>query len=192
MQESCSAFNCLTTLCELAPSYSIPVVTDRVMRGLKDDRLMQVTQTEVDIMNTPEGQLYNKSIIARFLVVCNEQRQWLYFCIWCSAKASASASEQNIKRESKAYSYEEQQWDRQLREELQQKKEQEQKSSRTHKKKTVAAEKGSSKNSSAGTVGVSDDKLQLTKKQQEAIEASKAEEQGIRRRLRNVVEFCYS
>jgi HEAT repeat protein/uncharacterized membrane protein YgcG len=164
-ENNCSAKNGLKMLCQLASDDIMALVMEKVESGLKDDRLMLVTQHEIDVFSTPEGELCDKSIIIR-------------------AETATAVVEQNVKRESRAYSYEEQQWDRQLREELEQKKGQ--KSSTSEGKRGQKGKGKSGGGSSGGATAATKGGVQLEKKQQEAFEALMKEEAAIRKRVKQL------
>ncbi|ELT88389.1 hypothetical protein CAPTEDRAFT_195675 [Capitella teleta] len=80
--------NTVCTMVRIAPKVLLPNVLDQVYELLKVDGLSNVSQTDVNIMNWPEGDLYDKSVLE-------------------SAGGSSDTSA-NMKRESKLYSYAEQ------------------------------------------------------------------------------------
>ena len=83
----------------------VPVIVEMANKALNNNDVTQVSQLEYEIYLTPEGQLYDKSVLDNLL---NE--------------AANSQKATNIKRESKAYSYKEQMEDIALRKELEEKK----------------------------------------------------------------------
>ncbi|XP_065830516.1 stalled ribosome sensor GCN1-like [Oscarella lobularis] len=136
-----AVLNTVSFLCSLSSDVLLPRIVERIRTEFKNPELY-VTRKEFDVMMTPEGELCDKSVLE-------------------SAMASVVDKEQNVKRESKAYSYEEQQWDRELREELKRKK-----------------QSAGRKKEASG--------VQLTKKQQEAIDATIREEAEIRKKLQQI------
>ncbi|ELU01733.1 hypothetical protein CAPTEDRAFT_190553, partial [Capitella teleta] len=80
--------NTVCTMVRIAPKVLLPNILDQVYELLKVDGLSNVSQTDVNIMNWPEGDLYDKSVLE-------------------SAGGSSDTSA-NMKRESKLYSYAEQ------------------------------------------------------------------------------------
>lgn len=57
--------NAVGALCGLSPNKLLPQVISHVVEGLSQPALLQVTREEYAIMQTPEGQLYDNSIIQR-------------------------------------------------------------------------------------------------------------------------------
>jgi len=90
-------------MAELAPKVIFPRVVKHAMVCLAKPAFCTVTAEEVVIMNTPEGEIYNTSVLE-------------------SVKSSEAAKRQNMKKESKVYSYEDQIWEMELREEMKKKK----------------------------------------------------------------------
>ncbi|TRY60563.1 hypothetical protein DNTS_026976 [Danionella cerebrum] len=80
--------NAVGSLSLLSPSKLLPRVMDHVTQLLSNPALMQVTRQEYAIMRTPEGELYDKSIIL--------------------SAQQESTKKGNMKRENKAYSFKEQ------------------------------------------------------------------------------------
>ncbi|XP_035854644.1 eIF-2-alpha kinase activator GCN1 [Sander lucioperca] len=94
--------NAVGALSGLSPNKLLPRVISHVSEGLSRPALLQVTREEYAIMRTPEGELYDKSII--------------------QSAQKESTKKANIKRENKAYSYKEQIIELELQEELKKKK----------------------------------------------------------------------
>ncbi|KAF1388856.1 hypothetical protein PFLUV_G00067070 [Perca fluviatilis] len=94
--------NAVGALSGLSPNKLLPRVISHVSEGLSRPALLQVTREEYAIMQTPEGELYDKSII--------------------QSAQKESTKKANIKRENKAYSYKEQIIELELQEELKKKK----------------------------------------------------------------------
>ena len=94
--------NIATTLCRVSPGVMGPQMVAYVAKLLSEPALAQVTQEEYGIFLTPEGELYDRSILD-------------------SAMKSASQGG-NIRRENKAYSYKEQLAEIELRKEIEKKK----------------------------------------------------------------------
>ncbi|TDH12410.1 hypothetical protein EPR50_G00046790 [Perca flavescens] len=94
--------NAVGALSGLSPDKLLPRVISHVSEGLSRPALLQVTREEYAIMQTPEGELYDKSII--------------------QSAQKESTKKANIKRENKAYSYKEQIIELELQEELKKKK----------------------------------------------------------------------
>eukprot|EP00118_Oscarella_pearsei_P017747 m.178492 g.178492 ORF g.178492 m.178492 type:complete len:2032 (+) comp39177_c0_seq3:1999-8094(+) len=153
-----AVLNAVSTLCSLSPNSILPHLTKHVQIRF-EKRELYITRKNWSILNTPDGELCDKSIIQ---------------------SVSVPEKERNVKRESKAYSYEEQQWDIELREELKRKKQ-----------KSIASGPGKSVSSKAAGKG----EVTMTKKQQEAVAAKMQEETEIRSSLRKIkAEFqsCFS
>ncbi|XP_040898957.1 eIF-2-alpha kinase activator GCN1 [Toxotes jaculatrix] len=94
--------NAVGALSSLSPNKLLPRVISHVTEGLSRPALLQVTREEYAIMLTPEGQLYDNSII--------------------QSAQKESTKKVNMKRENKAYSYKEQIIELELQEELKKKK----------------------------------------------------------------------
>lgn len=58
--------NAVGTLSSLSPNKLLPRVISHVMEGLSRPALLHVTREEYAIMLTPEGELYDNSIIQRY------------------------------------------------------------------------------------------------------------------------------
>ncbi|PSN31349.1 eIF-2-alpha kinase activator GCN1, partial [Blattella germanica] len=94
--------NCLQTIVDLNPDIILPPLLLFVTSKLNDPSILHVTKDEYFTFLTPEGELYDKSVI--------------------SGKDNESElNAKNMKRESKAYSYKEQLEELQLRRELEEK-----------------------------------------------------------------------
>ncbi|GBP56848.1 eIF-2-alpha kinase activator GCN1 [Eumeta japonica] len=91
--------NVVSTLVSVNPEVIVPSLVSSVLDKLREEELLRVTRDEYFTYLTPEGELYDKSIIPG-----NEE-----------------SKEMNLKRESKAYSYKEQLEELQLRRELEEK-----------------------------------------------------------------------
>uniref|UniRef100_A0A8C7ITG3 GCN1 activator of EIF2AK4 n=1 Tax=Oncorhynchus kisutch TaxID=8019 RepID=A0A8C7ITG3_ONCKI len=94
--------NAVGALSGLSPIKLLPRVMERVKQWLSNPALRQVTREEYAIMLTPEGELYDKSII--------------------QSAQQESTKKGNMKRENKAYSYKEQIIELELQEEIKKKK----------------------------------------------------------------------
>uniref|UniRef100_A0A7N8WUD6 GCN1 activator of EIF2AK4 n=1 Tax=Mastacembelus armatus TaxID=205130 RepID=A0A7N8WUD6_9TELE len=93
--------NAVGALSALSPNKLLPRVISHVIEGLSQPALLQVTREEYAIMLTPEGELYDNSII--------------------QSAQKESTKKVNMKRENKAYSYKEQIIELELQEELKKK-----------------------------------------------------------------------
>uniref|UniRef100_A0AAY4DUK3 TOG domain-containing protein n=1 Tax=Denticeps clupeoides TaxID=299321 RepID=A0AAY4DUK3_9TELE len=89
-------------LCALSPGKLLYHVMNHVTQRLSNPALLQVTRLEYAIMNTPEGDLYDRSII--------------------QSAQQESMKKGNLKRENKAYSFKEQIIELELQEEIKKKK----------------------------------------------------------------------
>uniref|UniRef100_A0A3Q3F6D5 GCN1 activator of EIF2AK4 n=1 Tax=Kryptolebias marmoratus TaxID=37003 RepID=A0A3Q3F6D5_KRYMA len=94
--------NAVGALSVLSPNKLLPRVISHVVEGLSQPSLLQVTREEYSIMQTPEGELYDNSII--------------------QSAQKENTKKVNMKRENKAYSYKEQIIELELQEELKKKK----------------------------------------------------------------------
>lgn len=94
--------NALKTLVLLLPEVYVPVVVGKTVDILENISLVQVTREEYQIFLTPEGELYDTSVIENLKEHTN--------------------SNKNIKRESKLYSYKEQLEEIELKKEIEAKK----------------------------------------------------------------------
>ncbi|GBM59452.1 eIF-2-alpha kinase activator GCN1 [Araneus ventricosus] len=94
--------NSLKTLVRLQPKEIVPTVVTHAVTILQDTSFGQVTKEEYNIFITPEGQLYDKSVIENL--------------------KEDSKLTKNIKRESKLYSYKEQLEELELKKEIEAKK----------------------------------------------------------------------
>lgn len=94
--------NAIGELSVLSPGKLLPCIMDRVIQRLSNPALKQVTRREYAIMKTPEGELYDKSIIM--------------------SAQQESTKKGNMKRENKAYSFKEQIIELELQEEIKKKK----------------------------------------------------------------------
>ncbi|CAH1119168.1 unnamed protein product [Phaedon cochleariae] len=128
--------NALSTLVSLNPDVLLPNIIHNVTTHLEDPRICQVSKDDYFTYLTPDDQLYDKSVIP----------------------GDTSTAELNMKRESKVYSFKEQQEELQLRRELEEKKRKE------------------------GKIKAP----QYTPKQLEAIKNQKTKEQGIRNKLKEL------
>ncbi|XP_049938173.1 eIF-2-alpha kinase activator GCN1 [Schistocerca serialis cubense] len=95
--------NCLRTVTRLSPAEMVPSVIEFSSEYLNSSDILHVTKDEYFTYLTPEGELYDKSVIA-------------------GKDADDDLNIKNMKRESKAYSYKEQLEELQLRRELEEKK----------------------------------------------------------------------
>ncbi|XP_076859564.1 stalled ribosome sensor GCN1 [Brachyhypopomus gauderio] len=94
--------NAVGELSVLSPDKLLPRVMDHVTRVLSNPALTQVMKQEYAILHTPEGELYDKSIIM--------------------SAQQESTKKGNMKRENKAYSFKEQIIELELQEEIKKKK----------------------------------------------------------------------
>uniref|UniRef100_A0A3Q3WWH8 TOG domain-containing protein n=1 Tax=Mola mola TaxID=94237 RepID=A0A3Q3WWH8_MOLML len=94
--------NAVGALSSISPIKLLPRIISHVTEGLSRPDLLQVTKEEFAIMLTPEGELYDNSII--------------------QSAQKESSKKSNMKRENKAYSYKEQIIELELQEELKKKK----------------------------------------------------------------------
>ncbi|KAI4899225.1 hypothetical protein NFI96_030703, partial [Prochilodus magdalenae] len=94
--------NAVGELSVLSPGKLLPRVMDHVTQWLSNPALQQVTRQEYAIMHTPEGELYDRSIIM--------------------SAQQESTKKGNMKRENKAYSFKEQIIELELQEEIKKKK----------------------------------------------------------------------
>jgi hypothetical protein len=92
--------NSVATLVRISPEIVLPAVIENVTKVLNEPAMSQVTDDEYFTFLTPEGELYDKSVIP------NQDEQ----------------STAQLKRENKAYSYKEQLEELQLRREIEEKK----------------------------------------------------------------------
>ncbi|KAE8291635.1 eIF-2-alpha kinase activator GCN1 [Larimichthys crocea] len=94
--------NAVGALSSLSPNKLLPRVISHVTEGLSRPALLHVTREEYAIMLTPDGQLYDNTII--------------------QSAQKESSKKSNMKRENKAYSYKEQIIELELQEEIKKKK----------------------------------------------------------------------
>uniref|UniRef100_A0A069DYI0 Putative translational activator gcn1 n=1 Tax=Panstrongylus megistus TaxID=65343 RepID=A0A069DYI0_9HEMI len=92
----------LSTITELNPNAVIPPVLDYVITLLSDPELLNVSAQDYAIFKSPPGELFDKSVLAH--------------------QDETTMNIKNMKRESKVYSYKEQQEEIALRKELEEKK----------------------------------------------------------------------
>ncbi|KAL4660360.1 eIF-2-alpha kinase activator GCN1 [Arapaima gigas] len=97
-----AGWNAVGSLCVLSPDKLLPRVMERVTNQLSDPALLQVIREEYAIMLTPEGELYDKSIV--------------------QSAQQENTKKGNLKRENKAYSFKEQIIELELQEEIKKKK----------------------------------------------------------------------
>uniref|UniRef100_A0A8C5P6E8 GCN1 activator of EIF2AK4 n=1 Tax=Leptobrachium leishanense TaxID=445787 RepID=A0A8C5P6E8_9ANUR len=97
-----SSLNAAVLLARISPSVVLPQLIGVITESLQNPALSLVTREEYAIMQTPEGELYDKSIIL-------------------SAQQD-SMKKANMKRENKAYSFKEQIIELELKEEIKKKK----------------------------------------------------------------------
>lgn len=128
--------NALATVAALAPDSILPTLVPATIRKLDNAEIRKVTKDEYFTYLTPEGELYDKSMLP-------------------SNGEDDIMNTMNMKRESKAYSFKEQQEELQLRRELYEKRKKEGK---------IQQQK-------------------LTPKQEEALKAQTTKESAIRQRL---------
>ncbi|XP_076383364.1 lethal (3) 80Fj [Megalopta genalis] len=91
--------NALTKVVSIVPDIILPTIVSNVTSKLDDSEILRVTKDEYFTYLTPEGELYDKSVLP-----ANDENDIL--------------NSMNMKRESKAYSFKEQQEELQLRREL--------------------------------------------------------------------------
>ncbi|KAJ8414754.1 hypothetical protein AAFF_G00022770 [Aldrovandia affinis] len=94
--------NAVGALSVLSPDKLLPRVAQRVIEWLRNPGLNQVTREEYSIMHTPEGELFDKSLI--------------------QSAQQESTKIGNLKRENKAYSFKEQIIELELQQEIKKKK----------------------------------------------------------------------
>uniref|UniRef100_A0A8D0LAP4 GCN1 activator of EIF2AK4 n=1 Tax=Sphenodon punctatus TaxID=8508 RepID=A0A8D0LAP4_SPHPU len=97
-----SSMNAMGSLCVLSPDRVLPQLISTISVSLENLDPCHVTREEVAIMQTPEGELYDKSII--------------------HSAQQDSMKKANMKRENKAYSFKEQIIELELKEEIKKKK----------------------------------------------------------------------
>ncbi|XP_072839500.2 stalled ribosome sensor GCN1 [Pogona vitticeps] len=97
-----SSLNAVGMLSVLSPSRVLPQVISTILGSLENPALCLVTQEEFAIMKTPEGELYDKSIL--------------------QSAQQDNMKKANMKRENKAYSFKEQIIELELKEEIKKKK----------------------------------------------------------------------
>ena len=56
----------LKTAVKSAPDFVLPLLAERVQRTFDSEEIRDVTKKEVEIMNTPKGELWNIEIIDRY------------------------------------------------------------------------------------------------------------------------------
>jgi len=93
--------NCIKTLVNFYPEQFLPVFTKNIITCLRNPAFKSVSKSEYEIFKTPEGQLYDLSVIGTNAEQFNTK---------------------NLKKENKLYSYKEQLEEIKLREELSKKK----------------------------------------------------------------------
>ncbi|OCT98218.1 hypothetical protein XELAEV_18010449mg [Xenopus laevis] len=97
-----AALNAAGSLASLSPGKVLPRLIGIITQSLQNPALCQVTREEYAIMQTPEGELYDNSII--------------------QSAQQDSMKKANMKRENKAYSFKEQIIELELKEEIKKKK----------------------------------------------------------------------
>ncbi|KAJ7309597.1 hypothetical protein JRQ81_007650, partial [Phrynocephalus forsythii] len=97
-----SSLNAVGMLSVLSPGRVLPRVVTTILASLENPALCLVTQEEFAIMKTPEGELYDKSIL--------------------QSAQQDNLKKANMKRENKAYSFKEQIIELELKEEIKKKK----------------------------------------------------------------------
>uniref|UniRef100_A0A8V5HHI1 Uncharacterized protein n=1 Tax=Melopsittacus undulatus TaxID=13146 RepID=A0A8V5HHI1_MELUD len=100
--ENQSSMNAVGSLALLSPGRVLPQLISTISASMENPALCQVTREEFAIMKTPEGELYDKSII--------------------QSAQQDSMKKANMKRENKAYSFKEQIIELELKEEIKKKK----------------------------------------------------------------------
>lgn len=97
-----SYINALSTVVRSNPDVLLPHILGRSIDVFIDPEILNVSETDYAVYVTPEGELYDKSVI--------------------TGKDEVSENIKNMKRESKAYTYKEQQEEIALRKEIEEKK----------------------------------------------------------------------
>uniref|UniRef100_A0A8C8S2Z5 TOG domain-containing protein n=1 Tax=Pelusios castaneus TaxID=367368 RepID=A0A8C8S2Z5_9SAUR len=97
-----SSMNAVGSLCVLSPRRVLPQVIRTISASMENPALCHVTREDFAIMETPEGELFDKSII--------------------QSAQQDSMRKANMKRENKAYSFKEQLIEMELKEEIKKKK----------------------------------------------------------------------
>ncbi|XP_030743287.1 eIF-2-alpha kinase activator GCN1 [Echinops telfairi] len=97
-----SSMNAMGSLSLLSPDRVLPQIISTITTSVQNPALCQVTREEVAIMQTPAGELYDKTII--------------------QSAQQDSIKKANMKRENKAYSFKEQIIELELKEEIKKKK----------------------------------------------------------------------
>ncbi|XP_033358048.1 eIF-2-alpha kinase activator GCN1 [Bombus vosnesenskii] len=128
--------NALTKVISIIPDIILPAIVSNITNKLDDPEVLKVTKDEYFTYLTPEGELYDKSVLP-------------------TSDENDILNSMNMKRESKVYSFKEQQEELQLRRELYEKRKKEGK--------------------------IKEPKL--TPKQEEILKAQMAKENAIRKRL---------
>ncbi|RMX46865.1 hypothetical protein pdam_00022068, partial [Pocillopora damicornis] len=100
--QQCSQ-NMLHAMAGLAPKVILPRVVKHSTVCLAKPAFQQVTMEEHAILYTPEGEIHNTSVLE-------------------SVRVAEAGKKQNMKKESKAYSYEDQLWEKDIRESIKKKK----------------------------------------------------------------------
>uniref|UniRef100_A0A8C4JSD7 GCN1 activator of EIF2AK4 n=1 Tax=Dromaius novaehollandiae TaxID=8790 RepID=A0A8C4JSD7_DRONO len=100
--ENQSSMNAVGSLSLLSPGRVLPQLISTISASMENPALCHVTREEYAIMKTPEGELYDKSII--------------------QSAQQDSMKKANMKRENKAYSFKEQIIELELKEEIKKKK----------------------------------------------------------------------
>ena len=92
---------------KVEPNVLVPIIVRLSLDALNEKDATEVSQTDYQIYLTPEGELYDKSVLEN---------------LKSEAATSQKAATTNVKRENKAYSYKEQMEEIALRKELEEKK----------------------------------------------------------------------
>lgn len=90
-----NAANAVAALAKVSPDLFVASLQDGIVRLLESPEFASATRFEVGVMNTPEGELYDRSIL--------------------ESSVKYEVQTHNIKRESKLYSYKEQMEEMELR-----------------------------------------------------------------------------
>jgi len=56
----------LKTAVKSDPEFVLPLLTERLQNTFDSDEIRNVTKKEVEILNTPDGELWNMQIIDRY------------------------------------------------------------------------------------------------------------------------------